>query len=89
MYVLLTLRKNYDNEPSSDEFDVTLVAQLSMDRLQMVEALCKHWEATCWVNIMILIINQSQGYFNQKKKKITHLALRGPSCTGESVVFEI
>lgn len=24
--------------------DVTLVAQLSMDRLQMVEALCKHWE---------------------------------------------
>ncbi|KAG8224788.1 hypothetical protein J437_LFUL002233 [Ladona fulva] len=38
------IRKNYDNEPSSDEFDVTLVAQLSMDRLQMVEALCKHWE---------------------------------------------
>ena len=23
---------------------VTLVAQLSMDRLQMVEALCRHWE---------------------------------------------
>lgn len=23
--------------------DVTLVTQLSMDRLQMVEALCKHW----------------------------------------------
>jgi glycosyltransferase-like protein LARGE len=31
-------------EPSSDGYDVTLVAQLSMDRLQMVEALCKHWE---------------------------------------------
>ncbi|XP_008936798.1 PREDICTED: glycosyltransferase-like protein LARGE2, partial [Merops nubicus] len=24
--------------------DVTLVAQLSMDRLQMLEAICKHWE---------------------------------------------
>ena len=23
--------------------DVTLVAQLSMDRLQMLETLCKHW----------------------------------------------
>ncbi|XP_076311862.1 xylosyl- and glucuronyltransferase LARGE2s-like isoform X2 [Tachypleus tridentatus] len=34
----------YDYEPSSDGNDVTLVAQLSMDRLQMVEALCKHWE---------------------------------------------
>ena len=28
--------------PASD--DVTLVAQLSMDRLQMLESLCKHWE---------------------------------------------
>lgn len=35
---------DYDYEPSSDGNDVTLVAQLSMDRLQMVEALCKHWE---------------------------------------------
>ncbi|XP_061740107.1 xylosyl- and glucuronyltransferase LARGE2s isoform X3 [Nerophis ophidion] len=26
------------------ENDVTLVAQLSMDRLQMLEAICKHWE---------------------------------------------
>ena len=26
------------------EHDVTLVAQLSMDRLQMLETICKHWE---------------------------------------------
>jgi len=35
---------DYEYEPSVDGFDVTLVAQLSMDRLQMVEALSKHWE---------------------------------------------
>ncbi|XP_021933239.1 LARGE xylosyl- and glucuronyltransferase 1-like isoform X2 [Zootermopsis nevadensis] len=35
---------DYEYEPSADGYDVTLVAQLSMDRLQMVEALCKHWE---------------------------------------------
>ncbi|XP_076351503.1 xylosyl- and glucuronyltransferase LARGE1-like isoform X2 [Tachypleus tridentatus] len=34
----------YDYEPSPEGNDVTLVAQLSMDRLQMVEALCKHWD---------------------------------------------
>lgn len=34
----------YSYEPSPEGNDVTLVAQLSMDRLQMVEALCKHWE---------------------------------------------
>ena len=35
---------DYEYEPTSDGNDVTLVAQLSMDRLQMVESLCKHWE---------------------------------------------
>ncbi|XP_017281863.1 LARGE xylosyl- and glucuronyltransferase 1 isoform X2 [Kryptolebias marmoratus] len=35
---------HYEYEPSSDSTDVTLVAQLSMDRLQMLEAICKHWE---------------------------------------------
>lgn len=35
---------DYDFEPSTDGSDVTLVAQLSMDRLQMVEMLCKHWD---------------------------------------------
>ncbi|XP_059242734.1 xylosyl- and glucuronyltransferase LARGE2 isoform X1 [Mustela nigripes] len=29
--------------PSPRPHDVTLVAQLSMDRLQMLEALCRHW----------------------------------------------
>ncbi|XP_031196187.1 LARGE xylosyl- and glucuronyltransferase 1 isoform X3 [Mastomys coucha] len=35
---------HYEFEPSADNTDVTLVAQLSMDRLQMLEAICKHWE---------------------------------------------
>uniref|UniRef100_A0AAR2J3W7 LARGE xylosyl- and glucuronyltransferase 1 n=1 Tax=Pygocentrus nattereri TaxID=42514 RepID=A0AAR2J3W7_PYGNA len=35
---------HYEYEPSADQTDVTLVAQLSMDRLQMLEAICKHWE---------------------------------------------
>lgn len=35
---------DYSYEPSPEGNDVTLVAQLSMDRLQMVESLCKHWE---------------------------------------------
>uniref|UniRef100_A0A8B9H7R4 LARGE xylosyl- and glucuronyltransferase 1 n=1 Tax=Astyanax mexicanus TaxID=7994 RepID=A0A8B9H7R4_ASTMX len=35
---------HYEYQPSSDQTDVTLVAQLSMDRLQMLEAICKHWE---------------------------------------------
>ncbi|KAM4617649.1 xylosyl- and glucuronyltransferase LARGE2 isoform 1-T4 [Discoglossus pictus] len=30
--------------PSPDPNDVTLVAQLSMDRLQMLELICRHWE---------------------------------------------
>lgn len=34
----------FDYEQSPDGNDVTLVAQLSMDRLQMVESLCEHWE---------------------------------------------
>uniref|UniRef100_A0A8C5WGS3 Xylosyl- and glucuronyltransferase LARGE2s n=1 Tax=Leptobrachium leishanense TaxID=445787 RepID=A0A8C5WGS3_9ANUR len=29
---------------SADPSDVTLVAQLSMDRLQMLELICRHWE---------------------------------------------
>lgn len=34
----------YDYTPTTDGADVTLVAQLSMDRLQMLEAICKHWD---------------------------------------------
>lgn len=33
---------DYDYQPT--EYDVTLVAQLSMDRLQMLETICRHWE---------------------------------------------
>ncbi|XP_072033911.1 xylosyl- and glucuronyltransferase LARGE1-like [Amphiura filiformis] len=35
---------DFQYTPKSDGNDVTLVAQLSMDRLQMLEAICKHWE---------------------------------------------
>ncbi|XP_037649656.1 LARGE xylosyl- and glucuronyltransferase 2 [Sebastes umbrosus] len=34
----------YEYAPTEDDTDITLVAQLSMDRLQMLEAICKHWE---------------------------------------------
>ncbi|KAK2848288.1 hypothetical protein Q7C36_009970 [Tachysurus vachellii] len=34
----------YEYTSTDDDTDVTLVAQLSMDRLQMLEAICKHWE---------------------------------------------
>uniref|UniRef100_A0A8C2ZMK1 LARGE xylosyl- and glucuronyltransferase 2 n=1 Tax=Cyclopterus lumpus TaxID=8103 RepID=A0A8C2ZMK1_CYCLU len=34
----------YEYTPAPDGTDVTLVAQLSMDRLQMLEAICKHWD---------------------------------------------
>ncbi|XP_063608554.1 xylosyl- and glucuronyltransferase LARGE2s-like [Penaeus indicus] len=39
---LFFLDNEYD--PTPDGFDVTLVATLSMDRLQMVEQLLKHWD---------------------------------------------
>ncbi|KAK7912699.1 hypothetical protein WMY93_012910 [Mugilogobius chulae] len=35
---------HYEYPRSDNGGDVTLVAQLSMDRLQMLEAICKHWE---------------------------------------------
>ncbi|KAG8438703.1 hypothetical protein GDO86_005045 [Hymenochirus boettgeri] len=35
---------HYEYKAEADDTDVTLVAQLSMDRLQMLEAICKHWE---------------------------------------------
>ncbi|XP_041131027.1 LARGE xylosyl- and glucuronyltransferase 2 [Polyodon spathula] len=34
----------YEYTETQGGADVTLVAQLSMDRLQMLEAICKHWE---------------------------------------------
>jgi len=35
---------DFDYQSSPDECDITLVAQLSMDRLQMVEMLCEYWD---------------------------------------------
>lgn len=48
---------DYKYIPTSD--DVTLVAQLSMDRLQMLEMLCQYWEGT-WLN--------NYGLYERKKK---------------------
>lgn len=36
---------------SVDGFDVTLVLQLSMDRLQFLERLVKYWDGKCYKNI--------------------------------------
>lgn len=36
--------REFSYDPSPDGVDVTLVAQLSFDRIQMVEELCKHWD---------------------------------------------
>ena len=44
---------DFDYEPSPEGNDVTLVAQLSMDRLQMVESLCKHWEGPISLSLYI------------------------------------
>lgn len=35
---------DFDNQQEREEGDVTLVAQLSMDRLHMVETLCNQWK---------------------------------------------
>ena len=40
---LFYLDYDYEVDPEKQN-DVTLVAQLSMDRLQMIQALAKHWE---------------------------------------------
>lgn len=64
---LYYLDYEYRNEfVAGQDSDVTLVAQLSMDRLQMVESLAKHWEGIFLYNkIIIISINfcQSIKYF--------------------------
>lgn len=41
---LFYLDYDYELDPVKEGNDVTLVAQLSMDRLQMIQELAKHWE---------------------------------------------
>jgi len=48
---------DYEYE-SEEESDVTLVAQLSMDRLQMIEPLVKHWEGMRWIYLCFWLINR-------------------------------
>ena len=38
---------DHEYDPTGDGYDVTLVATLSMDRLQMVEQLLTHWDGVC------------------------------------------
>lgn len=35
-----------------DPSDVTLVVQLSIDRLQMIETICLHWEGKDWQQVL-------------------------------------
>lgn len=35
---------DFEYDPTADGYDVTMVATLSMDRLQMVEQLLTHWD---------------------------------------------
>ncbi|GAB6029780.1 LARGE xylosyl- and glucuronyltransferase 2 [Chamberlinius hualienensis] len=44
---------DYNYEPTPDGNDVTLVAQLSMDRLQMLEAICNQWEGPISLSLYI------------------------------------
>jgi len=41
----------FEYQTSPDECDITLVAQLSMDRLQMVEMLCEYWDGIIMISI--------------------------------------
>lgn len=46
-----------------DSYDVTLVAQLSMDRLQFVEELSSHWEGKCIINRINISVVRSYSIF--------------------------
>lgn len=48
----------FEYQASPDECDITLVAQLSMDRLQMVEMLCEYWDGN--KHIFIENINKKE-----------------------------
>lgn len=47
----------FEYQASPDECDITLVAQLSMDRLQMVEMLCEYWDGKLTTYIFYKLIN--------------------------------
>jgi glycosyltransferase-like protein LARGE len=64
----------FEYQASPDECDITLVAQLSMDRLQMVEMLCEYWDGNTtntYEFSMLLSIKL-------KKELINMLFLSGP-----------
>ncbi|XP_066945439.1 xylosyl- and glucuronyltransferase LARGE2s-like isoform X2 [Macrobrachium rosenbergii] len=44
---------DFEYDPTSDGYDVTLVATLSMDRLQMVEQLLTHWDGPVSLTLYI------------------------------------
>lgn len=71
----------YTYEPSSN--DVTLVAQLSMDRLQMVESLCEHWEGPISLSLYMSDseVQQFFGYVQDSE------ILRGRKNIGYHIVY--
>lgn len=48
----------FEYQASPDECDITLVAQLSMDRLQMVEMLSEYWDGNLLIRIRYTILTQ-------------------------------
>ena len=63
---------------------VTLVAQLSMDRLQMVEALCRHWEGP--VSLVVYMSDAEAQVFHQYVQQSA--ALRERSNVAYHVVYK-
>lgn len=44
---------DFEEERLPDPFDVTWVAQLSLDRLQMLESLCELWEGPMSISLYL------------------------------------
>jgi len=68
-----------DTTDGSSEWDVTLVAQLSMDRLQMIESLAKHWEGTFYVIYSFcpgFYWNYAGNWMKYSMKYVKHVLIR-------------
>ncbi|CAL4062930.1 unnamed protein product [Meganyctiphanes norvegica] len=71
-------------EAASDGYDITLVATLSMDRLQMVEQLLTHWEGPVSLSLYMsdaeaqqfLFYTQSSEIINTRKNVAYHIVYK-------------
>ena len=71
-------------EPNPDGYDITLVATLSMDRLQMVEQLLTHWEGPVSLSLYMsdaeaqqfLFYTQSSEIINSRKNVAYHIVYK-------------